>query len=51
MPGWAKKTLAALVVAFVLFFVVTRPDDAAAAVHSFAATGQSIIQFFRSLVA
>lgn len=49
MPGWAKKVIVTLVVAFVLFFIVARPDDAAAAVRWVADAGQSVVKFFQSI--
>jgi hypothetical protein len=49
MPGWVKKTVTTLLVAFVLFFIVTRPDDAAAIVHGMAGAGQSVFHFFQAL--
>ena len=49
MLGWVKKTITTLVVVFVLFFIVTRPDDAASVVHSVAGAGQSVVHFFQAL--
>ena len=49
MPGWIKKTISTMVVVFLLFFIVTKPDDAASVVHSVAGAGQSVIHFFQAL--
>ncbi|MDR1513955.1 MAG: hypothetical protein LBS56_10860 [Propionibacteriaceae bacterium] len=49
MPGWAKKAIGTLAVAFVLFYIVARPDDAAGMVRNIADAGQSVVTFFRSL--
>lgn len=51
--AWAKKALLVLVVAFVLFSLVQRPESAAAAVrNAVAGTGaalQGVVAFFGSL--
>lgn len=44
-----KKALVILVVAFALFYLVTRPDDAAAAVKTFFGAFSSIGTFFTEL--
>jgi len=49
MPGWVKKVLSTLVIAFVLYFIVTRPEDAAAVVQGVAGAGQSVVHFFQTL--
>jgi len=49
MPGWIKKTFITLAVAFVVIFIVARPDDAAGAVHAVAGAGQSVFTFLKSL--
>lgn len=50
MFGWIKRILAALVIAFALFYLFTRPEDAAAAVRTFIGAFASVGQFFSSLV-
>lgn len=50
MVGWLKKILLALIAAFVLFYLFTRPEDAAAAVKTFFGAFQSVGVFFESLV-
>ncbi|MDR0990799.1 MAG: hypothetical protein LBL92_05520 [Propionibacteriaceae bacterium] len=49
MPGWVKKLCLTVLVAFVVFFIVTRPDTAAGFVHGVADAGQSVINFFEAL--
>lgn len=49
MTGWIKKILMALVVAFALFYLITRPEDAANAVKTFFGAFRSIADFFTSL--
>ncbi len=55
MGPWAKRILAALLVGFFLFYLITNPTGAAAAVRTvFAALGvafRSIVTFFSSLAA
>ena len=50
---WVKRILAILVVGFFLFYLITQPESAAAAVRTvFAAVGvafRSIVRFFTSL--
>ncbi len=50
---WVRKLLLVLVVTFAVFYLVTRPTDAAAAVRNLfgalASAFQSIILFFTSL--
>ncbi len=50
---WVKRILAALVVGFLLFYLITQPEAAAGAVRTvFAAVGvafRSIVTFFTSL--
>lgn len=50
---WVKKILLVLVVTFAVFYLVTRPEDAAAAVRgafdAIASAFASIITFFTSL--
>lgn len=49
MLDWAKKILVALVVAFALFYLFTRPEDAANAVRTFFGAFTAIGDFFTSL--
>ncbi len=51
MGGWIKKALLVLGVAFVLFYLFTRPEAAAEAVRTFLGAFDSIGRFFNSLVA
>ena len=50
MMGLIKKILIVLVAAFVLFYLFTRPEDAAEAVRTFFGAFQAIGRFFTSLV-
>jgi hypothetical protein len=51
--AWVKRILAILVIGFFLFYLITQPESAAAAVRTvFSAVGiafQSIVRFFTSL--
>lgn len=49
MGNWIKKILLVLVVAFVLFYLFTRPEAAADAVRTFFGAFESIGRFFTSL--
>lgn len=49
MTTWVKKALWLLVGAFVLFYLFTRPEQAAAAVKTFIGAFDAIIRFFTSL--
>lgn len=49
MWNFVKKVLLILVVAFALYYLVTRPEDAAAAVRSFFGMFESIGTFFSNL--
>ncbi|MDR0416185.1 MAG: hypothetical protein LBH76_02490 [Propionibacteriaceae bacterium] len=49
MPGWLKKAIWLLIGAFALFYVLTRPEDAAAAVRGFVGAFEPVVTFFRSL--
>lgn len=49
MGNWIKKVLLVLVVAFVLFYLFTRPEAAAEAVRTFFGAFDSIGRFFTSL--
>lgn len=49
MGAWAKKAAIVLVVAFAVFYLFTRPEDAARAVRTFFGAFASIGKFFSSL--
>ena len=49
MSTWIKRALIVLVVAFALFYLFTRPEDAAAAVRGFFNGFPSIGRFFTAL--
>ncbi|GAA3857269.1 hypothetical protein [Tessaracoccus defluvii] len=49
MVSWIKKILLVLVVAFVLFYLFTRPEAAAQAVMTFFGAFESIGRFFTTL--
>lgn len=49
MVGWIKRALLVLVAAFVVFYLFTRPEDAAEAVKTFFGAFQAIGTFFSSL--
>lgn len=49
MWNWVKKVLLVLVVAFALYYLVTRPEDAAAAVRNFFGLFESVGVFFSNL--
>lgn len=49
MMGLIKKILVVLVAAFVLFYLFTRPEDAAQAVRTFFGAFEAIGRFFTSL--
>ncbi|WP_185744154.1 hypothetical protein [Arachnia propionica] len=49
MVGWVKKVLVVLGVAFVVFYLFTRPEDAANAVRAFFGAFESIARFFTQL--
>lgn len=46
---WIKKGVWLLVAAFVLFYLFTRPEQAAAAVKTFLGAFDSIVRFFEAL--
>lgn len=48
--GWVKKILVVLVAAFVVFYLFTRPEDAALAVKTFFGAFEAIGTFFTTLV-
>lgn len=50
MGGWIKRGLIVLVAAFALFYLFTRPEDAANAVRSFFGAFSVFGEFFSSLV-
>ncbi len=47
--GWVKKLAWLMVVAFVLFYLFTRPEQAAAAVKTFIGAFDAIVRFFTAL--
>ena len=49
MGGWIKKILVVLVVAFVLFYLFTKPEAAAEAVRTFFSAFESLGRFFTTL--
>ncbi|WP_198671762.1 hypothetical protein [Desertihabitans aurantiacus] len=49
--SWVKKIVLVLVVAFALFYLFTRPEDAASAVRAFIGAFGSIATFFEQLAA
>lgn len=49
MIGLIKKIVIVLVAAFVLFYLFTRPEDAAEAVRTFFGAFEAIGRFFSSL--
>ncbi|MDF1490357.1 hypothetical protein [Tessaracoccus caeni] len=51
MVGWIKRILIVLVVAFILYYLFTRPEEAAEAVRTFFGAFESIIRFFSTLAA
>jgi len=46
---WIKKAVWLLVAAFVLFYLFTRPEQAAAAVKTFVGAFDAIVRFFTAL--
>ncbi|MDR1449357.1 MAG: hypothetical protein LBI84_04015 [Propionibacteriaceae bacterium] len=50
MPGWLRKGIALFIAAFALFYIFTRPEDAAAAVKGFFGAFDPIVKFFQSLI-
>ncbi|MDR1078020.1 MAG: hypothetical protein LBL55_05090 [Propionibacteriaceae bacterium] len=50
MTGLVKKVVGVLVVVFVVFCLVTRPDEVSQAVRSFVDGLKSVAHFFTSLV-
>lgn len=51
MTAWIKKILGALVVGFALFYLFTRPEDAATAVKTFFGAFGAFARFFTELAA
>lgn len=47
--SWVKRIFWTLVVAFALYYLVTRPEDAAAAVRSFFGLFRAVGTFFSEL--
>ncbi len=50
MGNWVKKILLFLVVAFALYYLITRPEDAARAVRGFFDAFGALFRFFGTLV-
>lgn len=50
MVSWIKRLLLVLVAAFVVFYLFTRPEDAAEAVKTFFGAFESVGTFFTTLV-
>jgi hypothetical protein len=46
---WVKKAVWLLVAAFILFYLFTKPEQAAAVVKTFFGAFDSIVRFFRAL--
>lgn len=51
MKGFIQKFLLFLVIAFCLFYLITRPEDAANAVRGFFGAFESLVTFFTTLAA
>jgi hypothetical protein len=51
MSGWIKKAAWLLVAAFLLFYLFTRPEQAAAAIKTFLGAFDAIVRFFTALAA
>lgn len=49
MVGWIKKILLVLLVAFILFYLFTRPEAAAEAVRTFFGAFEALGRFFSEL--
>lgn len=49
MKGFIQKALLFLVIAFALFYLITRPTDAANAVKGFFSAFESLFTFFATL--
>lgn len=49
MVDWIKKVLMVLGISFVVFYLFTRPEDAANAVRGFLGGFESIARFFTQL--
>ncbi|GAA1715482.1 hypothetical protein [Propioniferax innocua] len=49
MGTWVKKIVWALIIGFALFYLVTRPEDAANAVKGFFGAFGAIFRFFTAL--
>lgn len=50
MGKWIKQVVAIAVLAFVVFFIFTRPEQSAQAVHTFFGAFESVYRFFEALV-
>jgi hypothetical protein len=51
VSGWIKKAAWLLVAAFLLFYLFTRPEQAAAAIKTFLGAFDAIVRFFTALAA
>ena len=51
MSAWVKKAAWLLVAAFLLFYLFTRPEQAAAAIKTFLGAFDAIVRFFTALAA
>jgi hypothetical protein len=51
MSSWIKKAAWLLVAAFLLFYLFTRPEQAAAAIKTFLGAFDAIVRFFTALAA
>ena len=50
MLKWITRILGVVVVAFVIYYIFTRPEESAVAVRTFFGAFESIIRFFEALV-
>ena len=49
MVGWIKKVLLVLGIAFVVYYLFTRPEAAAEAIRAFFGAFESVVRFFSRL--
>lgn len=49
MGNWIKKIIWAMIIGFALFYLVTRPEDAAHAVRGFFGAFGALFRFFGTL--
>jgi succinate dehydrogenase hydrophobic anchor subunit len=50
MWKWITRIVGVIIIAFVIFYVFTRPEESAAAVRTFFGAFDSLIRFFEALV-